>query len=166
MKQFFVSEDGKQFDSQIECVEYEFQKNKKNELFIHEISSALEYLSSHYDLTFRINDILVYFEIDSSDPNSTDEFYTEWQQMSIDVIVKGEKRGETYIRYSNTGFYNKENVISEIISEYISPYSKKIEGVLTENGDIYASGFDLNRIKIDYILKAMNGKRVRIEIIE
>jgi hypothetical protein len=165
MKQIYRCEiDGKIFENRGECLKYEFELKGGNRLFKEEVNAAIKHLEENTDLTFVILDANAEVEWDG-DPNKEVYTFVEWQNVNIEVYHNDKKRGEDFYRSSEGGF-NKDSIVKSILEEYVQPYQNKFEGFLTDNDDCYSSGFDLNGINLDAILRGMYGKKIRIEVIE
>lgn len=165
MKQVYKCEiDGKVFDRKGDCLKHEFELKGGSKRFELEVEEALKYLKEQYSLDFSV--INVKAEVDwDGDPNTDEMNFVEWQTVEIDVYSNGDQRGETY-SLSSEGDITKEVIIGDIVDKYVTPYSTKFEGYLSENDDYYSSGFDLNGVNLDRILRAVYGKKIRLEVIE
>jgi hypothetical protein len=167
MKQIYKCEiDGKVFENKGDCLKYEFELQGGNERFKEEVEKAVLHLEETTDLTFVVLDASAKVEWDG-DPNNKEYTFVEWQSVDIEVYQNGEKRGENFSRGSE-GHFNKDTIINSILEEYVQPFQDSYEGFLaqTDDYDYYGSGFKLNGIELDAILRGMYGKKIRLEVIE
>ncbi|MGG2091296.1 hypothetical protein AB1283_00835 [Bacillus sp. S13(2024)] len=164
MKQIYKAEDGKVFETKGECLKYEFELKGGSKHFEKQVEEAIVYLENTTNLTFKIIEAKAKVDWDGN-PNTDELNYVEWQTVDIVVYANKEQRGENFSRGSQGGF-NKDTIIEDILEEYVRPYESKFEGFLEENGDYYGSGFKLDGIDLDSILRAAYGNKIRIEIIE
>jgi hypothetical protein len=165
MKEVYKCElDGKVFERKVDCMRHEFELNGGSKRFENEVKDVLQELESETGLEFNLIESNSKIEWDG-DPNTDIMRYVESQTLEIEVYYNGEQRGDTYSRGSEGGF-TKDVIREELLNEYVVPYENKFEGFLEENDDYYSSGFNLNGIELDKILRAMYGKKIRLEVIE
>lgn len=166
MKRVYKCEiDGKVFDLERDCLKHEFELKGGSSNFKNMVNETLKYLESTSDLTFELIEAKAEVSWDG-DPNTDVHKYVEWQEIELKVYHNDEQRGETYSRGAQ-GSYTREVIIDEITKEYIIPYQKVHEGYLTDDVlDYYGSGYNLNGVDLDSILRAMYGKKIRLEVIE
>lgn len=165
MKMVYKCEiDGKVFDRERDCLKHEFELKGGSKHFENIVKDAISVIETCSDLKIELYEAKAEIDWDG-DTNKDIQKYVEWQTIDLAVFRNGEKIGENYSRSSEGGF-TKEVIIQDITDEYITPYKGKYEGYLTQNEDYYASGFDLDGVNLDKILRAMYGKKIRLEIIE
>ena len=165
MKQIYKCEiDGKVFENKGDCLKYEFELSGGNERFKEEVEKAVLHLEENTDLTFVILEAEAKVDWDG-DPNDHEYTFVEWQIVDIEVYQNGEKRGENFSR-SSEGSFDRDTIINSILEEYVQPYQDKYEGFLAQTDEYYGSGFKLNGIELDSILRGMYGKKIRLEVIE
>jgi hypothetical protein len=165
MKQVYKCDiDGKVFDKKSDCLKHEFELKGGNQRFINDVKEAINYLEDTTDLQFEVVSAKAEIGWDGN-PNTSIMNFVELQDVEIIVYFNGEQRGETYSR-GGYDYYTKEKLIEELTDEYVTPYKQKFEGYLSDNNDYYTSGFDLDGVNLDKILRAMYGKKIRLEIIE
>ena len=165
MKQIYKAEDGKVFELEKDCLEYEFNLNDGNNQFKSMVLEAIEEVESITGLKFEMKKAKAKVDWDG-DPNEDKMKYVVWQEVEIKVYDNGAQRGELFSRGSQGG-YTKELLVDELIKEYHIPYQKAHEGVI-EDSDLgwYREGYVINGVEINEILRAHYGKRIRIEVID
>jgi hypothetical protein len=165
-KLFKCSYTGKIFKYELECLKHEFEKGYKREDFWKLVEEFLGYL--------KYNKIdVVSAEYDTYLKKNFDDIF-EYKFMKLKIKTE---KGKTinYNKFSDpvgdgrceSSLESLERMIRDFNNEFILPNEKVFEGTLTmfNDTDYYVNG-KLNDKDMDAILWVLDGKKIRIEVID